>query len=300
MNIIDTNLQFNSNMAKRTSTKRCIFHNSGTTVRQAVEIIHNYHKNSRGYAGIGYHFYIRHDGSIYRGRPEDMQGAHAYGANHDSIGVCFEGDLNQEYLTQEQINSGRELTQYLREKYGNIEFTEHRKVCNTSCPGKNFNIKDIINGQATEDKPKEPTQTNQNEHTDIFNDGKINCIYDIQEYLNRQYGANIAQDNIFGQATKKALVKALQTEFNRQFNAGLVVDGIYGTKTRGASRIVRKSAEGHITMLIQMALFIKGYNIDMDKRFGDNTEKIVLQFQRDNGLVDDGIVGTNTFEKLFV
>ena len=95
--------------------------------------------------GIGYHFYIRRDGSIYRGRPENMQGAHAYGANSDSIGICFEGNLNEEYLTKEQIEAGRWLVSYFKEKYGNIEFTEHRKVCNTSCPGKNFNIDEIVN-----------------------------------------------------------------------------------------------------------------------------------------------------------
>lgn len=95
--------------------------------------------------GIGYHFYIRRDGSIHRGRPENMQGAHAYGANSDSIGICFEGNLNEEYLTKEQIEAGRWLVSYFKEKYGNIEFTEHRKVCNTSCPGKNFNIDEIVN-----------------------------------------------------------------------------------------------------------------------------------------------------------
>ena len=50
MEIIETNLSFNSNMVERKITKRAIFHNSGTTVRQAIDIIHNYHKNSRGYA----------------------------------------------------------------------------------------------------------------------------------------------------------------------------------------------------------------------------------------------------------
>ena len=52
-------------------------------------------------------------------------------------------------------------------------------------------------------------------------------------------------------------------------------------------------------MLIQMALFIKGYNINMDKKFENKTLMIVGQFQNDNGLTSDGIVGKNTFKKLF-
>lgn len=32
--------------------------------------------------GIGYHFLVRKDGSVYRGRPEDMVGAHAGNNNY--------------------------------------------------------------------------------------------------------------------------------------------------------------------------------------------------------------------------
>ena len=88
-----------------------------------------------------------------------MQGAHAYGANSDSIGICFEGNLNEEYLTKEQIEAGRWLVSYLKVKYGNIEFTEHRKVCNTSCPGKNFNIEEIINATVEKNETVQTTKS---------------------------------------------------------------------------------------------------------------------------------------------
>lgn len=52
MEIIETNLQFNSNKTIRdlNTIKRIILHHSGVTVLQSVETIHNYHKNTRGYA----------------------------------------------------------------------------------------------------------------------------------------------------------------------------------------------------------------------------------------------------------
>lgn len=52
MNIIETNLQFNSNKTIRdlSTIKRIILHHSGVSVLQAIEVIHNYHKNTRGYA----------------------------------------------------------------------------------------------------------------------------------------------------------------------------------------------------------------------------------------------------------
>ena len=149
-------------------------------------------------------------------------------------------------------------------------------------------------------KPEQtPTETNEDKTSDIFNDGLVNCIYDIQEWLNRHYNTGLALDNIYGTNTHKALIKGLQTELNTQYNKGLAVDGIFGTKTKNACINVRQGAEGNITMLIQMALFIKGYNLSMDKKFGSDTARIVKQFQNDNGLSADGIVGKNTFEKLF-
>lgn len=294
MEIIETNLEFNA-MSERKSTNRIILHHSGVSVLQSVEIIHNYHKNTNKWAGIGYHFYVRKDGKIYRGRPEMAVGAHAYGANSDSIGICAEGDFNSETMNEVQMNAIKELVSYLKQKYNISLIQKHSDTIATSCPGKNYPFDEIVNGQATEDT----TQTTENEKLDIFNDGLVNCIYDIQEWLNRHYNTNLALDNIYGSNTHKALIKALQIELNTQFRANLVVDGIWGPKTKNACITVRQGAEGNITMLIQMALFIKGYNVDMDKKFGANTAKAVGQFQNDKGLTVDKIVGKNTFEKLF-
>ena len=145
-----------------------------------------------------------------------------------------------------------------------------------------------------------PVEDNSAENTtDIYNDGLVNCIYDIQEWLNRHYNTRLALDNIYGPKTKAALIKGLQTELNTQYKKGLAVDGIFGIKTKNACVNVKQGAQGNITMLIQMALFIKRYNIDMDKKFGSKTAKIVGQFQSDNGLTADEICGKNTFEKLF-
>lgn len=92
---------------------------------------------------------------------------------------------------------------------------------------------------------------------------------------------------------------ALQHELNVQFNSCLTEDGIFGPKTKSACVNVKEGAEGNIAMIIQMALFIKGYAIAMDKKFGKDTVRLVGQFQKDNGLTQDKIVGKNTFEKLF-
>ena len=160
----------------------------------------------------------------------------------------------------------------------------HKRVNATSCPGDNFPFNQIAN--ATEiitPKPSEET-------------GKI---AQIQNALNEKYGLDIDVDNIYGNETKKALVKGLQTELNKQFEGNLVVDGIFGTNTYNACINVRRGAEGNITWLIQSMLICHSFNINADGIFGTATEGAVRDFQSRNGLSVDGIVGKNTFNKLF-
>lgn len=111
MNIINTNLNFKQ-MDTRSSTKRIILHHAAAK-KCSAEDIHRWHLNN-GWSGAGYHFLVRKDGTIYRLRPEDKVGAHAYGANYDSLGICFEGDYKEEIMQEEEIKAGRELVNFLK------------------------------------------------------------------------------------------------------------------------------------------------------------------------------------------
>ena len=50
--------------------------------------------------------------------------------------------------------------------------------------------------------------------------------------------------------------------------------------------------------ILQNALVKAGYAVDTDGFFGNGTEKAVKKFQKDKGLVSDGIVGKGTWAKL--
>ena len=279
MNIINTNLNFKQ-MDTRSSTKRIILHHAAAK-KCSAEDIHRWHLNN-GWSGAGYHFLVRKDGTIYRLRPEDKVGAHAYGANYDSLGICFEGDYKEEIMQEEEIKAGRELVNFLKNKYGINTVQVHKNVNATNCPGDNFPFDQIAN-ETGESKPSKEK-------------GKIATI---QTSLNEKYGLNISIDNIYGNETKKALVKGLQTELNKQFGSKLAVDGIFGTNTYNACINVRRGAKGNITWLIQSMLICKLFNINADGIFGPATESAVREFQKRNGLSQDGIVGKNTFSKLF-
>lgn len=127
-------------------------------------------------------------------------------------------------------------------------------------------------------------------------------VADYQRWLNSTYGYGLVVDNIFGPNTKKCAVKALQTEFNKQLGAGLTVDGIFGPNTKNACPNLEITDEGRITKNVQYMLITKGYSVGSygaDGIFGSATRTAVMNFQRNNGLTVDGIVGPNTFEKLF-
>lgn len=189
----------------------------------------------------------------------------------------------------------------------NGSLTRHNMFAKTTCPGPYLQgrfqeLADTVNSKLdgnSETVQQTPSETNEDKKSDIKSDGKINCIFDIQEYLNRIYGTNLALDDIYGPKTKSAMIKGYQIELNRQFDKRISEDGIWGPKTKSASINVKQGASGRITYLIQMALFIKGYVIEIDGKFGNDTARIVAQFQKDNGLTVDKIVGKNTFEKLF-
>ena len=94
MTVIDKTYEWAKPLSRRSTTDVLILHHAGVA-SASPDSIHRTHLGN-GWAGIGYHYYICKDGTIYRGRPEDTVGAHAYGANSHSIGVCFEGNYQVE------------------------------------------------------------------------------------------------------------------------------------------------------------------------------------------------------------
>ena len=73
-----------------------VVHCSATRINQdfPVEALEACHK-ARGFHSIGYHYYITKDGVVYTCRPESEEGAHARHYNAHSIGICYEGGLDE-------------------------------------------------------------------------------------------------------------------------------------------------------------------------------------------------------------
>ena len=116
-------------------------HHTYVSHNQSVEVINNFHKNTMGWAGIGYHFYIYQNGDIYEGRPLHLRGAHIKGENSRSIGVCCAGNFDMQNITTdfpEQYKSLIKLLVWLVKKYPGIAIKRHTDFSAKSCPGIKF------------------------------------------------------------------------------------------------------------------------------------------------------------------
>lgn len=181
MNIIESNLSFGG-MASRNTTRRIILHHAEATSCTAQDI-HRWHKEGNHWAGAGYHFWVRKDGKVFRLRPEWAVGAHAAGANGDSLGIC-EGAFNVEHMGQAQIQAGRELVADLIGKYGISLVQRHKDMGQTDCPGNNFPFSEIANGTINS---KPVTTVPETTNTD---GGKV-YMFGVREIGNGDYGNDV-------------------------------------------------------------------------------------------------------------
>ena len=123
------------------SVRFIVIHCSATRCDRdyTVEQLMRDHK-ARGFRTIGYHFYIRRDGTVTRHRGLLEVGAHCRPYNRCSIGICYEGGLNKQgrpadTRTAEQKMQLMELLLKLRKLFpqakivGHCELPGVRKEC---------------------------------------------------------------------------------------------------------------------------------------------------------------------------
>ncbi len=144
MKIINGSFKWSGTLTERNDTKYIILHHRAGD--GDAESIHRTHLGN-GWTGIGYHFYVRKSGEVFKGRPIGSVGAHTTGKNAVSIGVCFEGNFEKETeMSSRQLQSGRELIEYLRTLYPEAKVHKHRDFQQTACPGKSFPFDKICEG----------------------------------------------------------------------------------------------------------------------------------------------------------
>ena len=131
---------------ERPTTEMIVIHHAGFPdgdKDSSAEEIHKFHQEVNGWAGIGYHYVIRKDGTIEQGRKPLAVGAHAYQHNKNSVGICVAGNFELVKPPKIQMDSLKLLTAWLCQKYKLNPMKKgvivgHRDLNDTSCPGDNL------------------------------------------------------------------------------------------------------------------------------------------------------------------
>ena len=123
--------------------KLLVIHCSATrcNVSFTVEQLRQCHLQ-RGFKDIGYHFYITRNGELHHCRPVSEPGAHVRGFNRHSIGICYEGGLDEEgrpadTRTQAQRFALLDLLTILKHQYPDAQILGHYQLSasiHKACP----------------------------------------------------------------------------------------------------------------------------------------------------------------------
>lgn len=123
----------------RKITRIIIHHSASSRDTTTVAQIEGWHLKE-GYTGIGYHKIITGDGTAHQGRADEAIGAHAYGSNHDSLGICVTGNFDKEHPSAAQRKTLVQTLAVLCRRHGipPERIIGHRDTIATACPGKNL------------------------------------------------------------------------------------------------------------------------------------------------------------------
>lgn len=241
---------------------------------------------SMGFTMIGYNYYVRKDGKVYKGRPDNVTSGNCYNYNHKSLGICFEGNYDKEKeMPKAQFDAGVELIKYLRDKYNisNSKINGHKAYNNTACPGRYFPLDAMLKAI------RGGTNT-----------GNVSVSTGSSSSSSKPSGGT----KLWEKSISGAEVKALQSEIRKQGFGDIAVDGYFGDATLNACPMLSSGARGNITKLMQQRLLNRGYTSlnahgGADGVFGAGTVQAVKNLQKNKGLTVDGIVGRDTWRALY-
>ena len=122
---------------------KVFIHCSATDVKSHdnIETIREWHINDNKWSNIGYHYFIRKNGTIEEGRGLEIIPSAQKGYNTGSIAICLSG-LHIDLFTQKQFEALINLCEQINKSYYKITFHGHCEVSKKACPV--FDYKNVL------------------------------------------------------------------------------------------------------------------------------------------------------------
>jgi hypothetical protein len=250
MNIIETNFKWNGNLTYNNIPKMIVLHHLEAKSAEVADI-HSWHIGN-GWTGIGYHYYVKKDGRIFRGRPEKAQGSHCPGVNKCSIAISAEGNFMTEQMNEIQKQSIVALCKDICKRYGFEEIKGHKDVpYSTDCPGINYPLSEIKKLVISSTNPS------------VLNISNSRYCKAWQNFYNLSTGtkSKLKEDGFYGELTQASLDSLLNyvkqgkkhkycLEFQKFYNSitqtskRLTEDGVFGENTLAAYQKINELCKG--------------------------------------------------------
>jgi len=126
--------------------RKIVVHHTGSRVlgRWDSRILIKIRHLLKGHDDIGHHYLIGTDGRVYEGRNKQLDRAHAYGHNSDSIGIALIGNFERDFLGDEQekgaIKFLSDRCRYYQLKPKEIYGHRELEGADSVCPGRNVDM----------------------------------------------------------------------------------------------------------------------------------------------------------------
>lgn len=114
---------------------KIVVHHSATT-SGTPESYARYHVDTRNFPGIGYHYVVQQDGTIYQTNYLNTISWHTGGENTSSIGICLTGNFDVQQPFPAQMAALNSLIAYIKSQLNRpLQIKGHRDYSTKSCPG---------------------------------------------------------------------------------------------------------------------------------------------------------------------
>ncbi|QQK75111.1 N-acetylmuramoyl-L-alanine amidase [Salicibibacter cibarius] len=234
---------------------------------------HTYHRDTLGWAGIGYNYLILRSGTIYEGRGDHV-GAHASGYNSTYIGVALTGDFEtgSQTPTSDQMDSLYWLIPELKKTYPNADnIVGHYDLGQTSCPGRRFPMsefkRNVGSGGSGGSAPRygDNNESFANYHSDWWgrDDETVKTIQRLLQLVDELPSGSA--DSIFGQQTLDA-VRSFQDKHSLSQSGA----NFYGVP--GPATLEKLAEEGNTTAAMpgDVVRMIRSFNYRSRANWADD------------------------------